>query len=98
MSGHPDPVPRADSLATRASLLGRLKNWEDARSWEEFTQIYSRLIRAVARKAGGDTDTTRDFVYTDWNDVRAFAEGFGRCVSGDVATQSDKRRAQHEAA
>ena len=41
-----------DTLATRASLLGRLKNWEDSHSWEEFTQMYSRLIRAVAIKAG----------------------------------------------
>ena len=41
-----------DTLATRASLLGRLKNWEDSHSWEEFAQMYSRLIRAVAIKAG----------------------------------------------
>jgi len=52
MSGKHDPSPGDDSLATRASLLGRLKNWEDARSWEEFAQTYSRLIRAVALKAG----------------------------------------------
>jgi RNA polymerase sigma factor (sigma-70 family) len=37
---------------TRASLLGRLKNWEDAASWEEFTQTYSRLIRGVALQSG----------------------------------------------
>ena len=52
MSGKHDPTPGDDSLATRASLLGRIKNWEDAKSWEEFTQTYSRLIRAVALKAG----------------------------------------------
>lgn len=52
MSGKHDPTAGDDSLATRASLLGRIKNWEDARSWEEFTQTYSRLIRAVALKAG----------------------------------------------
>ena len=52
MTGQHDPTPGDDSLATRASLLGRLKNWEDGRSWEEFTQTYSRLIRAVAFKAG----------------------------------------------
>ena len=52
MSAKKDPAPGDDSLATRASLLGRIKNWEDARSWEEFTQTYSRLIRAVAIKAG----------------------------------------------
>ena len=42
----------ADSLVTRASLLGRLKNWEDAESWQEFTRTYSRLIRGVAIQAG----------------------------------------------
>jgi hypothetical protein len=39
-----------ESIATRASLLGRLRNWEDAESWEEFTRIYWRLIYNVARK------------------------------------------------
>src|SRR2546422_171574 len=48
----PKPDPAPDSLLTRASLLGRLKNWEDAASWEEFSRIYSRLIRGVARQAG----------------------------------------------
>ncbi len=52
MSGQLAPQPVDDSLVTRASLLGRLKNWEDTQSWEEFTRIYSRLIRAVALKAG----------------------------------------------
>ena len=52
MTGPHEPSPGDDSLATRDSLLGRLKNWEDGRSWEEFTQTYSRLIRAVALKAG----------------------------------------------
>jgi len=52
MSEQHEELPRADSLATRASLLGRLKNWEDAKSWEEFAQTYSRFIRSVAIKAG----------------------------------------------
>lgn len=43
---------RDDSIATRASLLGRLKNWEDRQSWEEFAQTYSRLILGVARQSG----------------------------------------------
>jgi RNA polymerase sigma-70 factor (ECF subfamily) len=47
MSAHRD-----DSIATRASLLGRLKNWEDQESWEEFAQTYSRLILGVAIQAG----------------------------------------------
>ena len=52
MSGQLDPPQSDDRLATRASLLGRIRNWEDAKSWEEFTRTYSRLIRAVAIKAG----------------------------------------------
>ena len=52
MPGQHDPSPGDDSLATRASLLGRLKNWDDAPSWEEFAQTYSRLIRGIAIKAG----------------------------------------------
>jgi RNA polymerase sigma-70 factor (ECF subfamily) len=52
MSGIHDSTLSDGTLATRASLLGRLKNWEDAKSWEDFTQTYSRLIRAVAIKAG----------------------------------------------
>jgi menaquinone-dependent protoporphyrinogen oxidase len=37
------------------------------------------MVRIV-RKAGGDTDTTRDYEYTNWADVRSFADGFGRLV------------------
>jgi RNA polymerase sigma factor (sigma-70 family) len=60
MSAKHDPLPGDDSLATRASLLGRIKNWEDAKSWEEFTQTYSRLIRAVAIKAGLTESEAKD--------------------------------------
>jgi len=60
MPGKHDPTPGDDSLATRASLLGRIKNWEDAKSWEEFTQTYSRLIRAVAIKAGLTESEAKD--------------------------------------
>jgi len=35
-------------------------------------------MRRIARKEGGDTDTSRDYEYTDWNDLRAFGEAFAR--------------------
>jgi len=41
-----------DSIPTRASLLGRLKNWEDQESWEDFARTYSRLIRGYAIQRG----------------------------------------------
>jgi RNA polymerase sigma factor (sigma-70 family) len=37
---------------TRRSLLGRLKDWHDQDSWQEFSKIYQRLIFDTALKAG----------------------------------------------
>jgi RNA polymerase sigma factor (sigma-70 family) len=39
-------------IPTRATLLGRLKNWKDQSSWQEFFDTYWKLIYGVARKAG----------------------------------------------
>jgi RNA polymerase sigma-70 factor (ECF subfamily) len=41
-----------DLLPTRRSLLVRLKDWRDDRSWQEFFDSYWRLIYNVALKAG----------------------------------------------
>ena len=35
------------------------------------------VMRRIVAKAGGDTDTHRDYEYTDWNDLRHFAADFG---------------------
>jgi len=40
------------SIATRASLLDRLRDVEDQRSWQHFFDTYWRLIHGVALKAG----------------------------------------------
>ena len=44
--------PKDDSYPTRSSLLIRLKDTQDQRSWQEFNDIYGRLIFGFARKAG----------------------------------------------
>jgi len=41
-----------DPIATRHSLLNRLKDWGDQASWQEFFDAYARLIYNVAVKAG----------------------------------------------
>lgn len=53
--------PNDDSYPTRASLLERLKDTGDQRSWEEFHNVYGRLIRGFALKAGL-TETEADEV------------------------------------
>lgn len=79
-------VPTTTKIVAGALLFTRY-NW-----------LKRLVMNRIARKAGGDTDTTRDYVYTDWNDLRAFAEGFGRCVSGDVVDTSADISRRHAAA
>ena len=61
------------TLRTRATLLARLKDIDDHKSWTEFYGIYSHLIYGVARQRGltgktidlrnsGDTAGPRDKV------------------------------------
>lgn len=46
-------TPQDDNpLNTRQSLLGRLKDWQDERSWRDFFETYWRLIYSTARKGG----------------------------------------------
>jgi len=40
---------------------------------------WKRLVmKRVVRKAGGEADTSRDYEYTNWDDLRAFARDFVR--------------------
>jgi RNA polymerase sigma factor (sigma-70 family) len=39
-------------VPTRRSLLSRLKHWDDQKSWQDFYDIYAKLIYGAAIKAG----------------------------------------------
>lgn len=43
------------------------------------------LMRWIVSRAGGDTDMSRDYVYTDWDDLKAFASDFGRRLTKAAA-------------
>ncbi len=43
---------KESSLATRLSLLARLKDWSQQTAWRDFDRDYAPLVRNVARKAG----------------------------------------------
>lgn len=47
---------------TRMSLIERLSDWEDQRTWDEFYQAYWRLIYSVSLKAGLGPDEAMDVV------------------------------------
>jgi len=49
-------------LATRTSLLRRLKQWEDQESWRDFFDTYGNLIYAASIKAGLNDAEAQDVV------------------------------------
>ncbi len=61
---HPDRVA-VFAGALAYSQYGLLKTW---------------IMRRIAKAEGGDTDTSQDYEYTDWDDVDAFADAFAEDV------------------
>src|SRR5213593_482044 len=49
-------------IPTRASLLARLKNWDDQEGWQRFFDTYGKLIYSVGRKAGLSDAEAQDAV------------------------------------
>ena len=56
------PQPADELIPTRATLLERLKDWQDRSSWQEFFDTYWKLIYGVARKAGMTVAEAQDVV------------------------------------
>jgi len=45
-------TPRSELLPTRRTLLSRLRDCGDDRSWREFSDLYAKLLKKMARKRG----------------------------------------------
>jgi menaquinone-dependent protoporphyrinogen oxidase len=52
--------------------------------YTRYNWLIRLLMKRIAAKAGGDIDTTRDYEYTDWQDLRTFAEQFGQLTDRHV--------------
>jgi menaquinone-dependent protoporphyrinogen oxidase len=44
------------------------------------------IMKRIARQEGGDTDTSRDYEYTDWKALRSFAGEFGSLVAAPASS------------
>ena len=80
-----DPRPE-----TQTQLTNIMRNFVEACGWSPIylkpvagTLAYTKygwfkrwMMKRIAAKMGGDTDTSRDHEYTDWADLRAFAREF----------------------
>ncbi len=57
-----DQVMASGYAATRKSLIARLGDWEDQKTWDEFYRTYWKLIYAVGLKSGLRSDEAFDMV------------------------------------
>jgi RNA polymerase sigma-70 factor (ECF subfamily) len=55
-------VSQDEFIPTRRSLLSRLKDWQDRKSWQRFFDTYAKLIHRTARKAGLSEAESSDVV------------------------------------
>lgn len=44
--------------------------------YTQYNFFLRHLMRLIAKRAGGDTDTSVDYIYTDWEEVKRFTERF----------------------
>jgi RNA polymerase sigma factor (sigma-70 family) len=54
--------PDDEFIPTRATLINRLKNWQDQASWQDFFDTYWKLIYGLARKFGLNEEDAQDVV------------------------------------
>ena len=52
------------------------KSVAGALPYSKYGWLKRRMMRRIVAKAKGDTDMSRDYEYTDWEDLRRFAEQF----------------------
>ncbi|HOP96189.1 MAG TPA: sigma-70 family RNA polymerase sigma factor [Verrucomicrobiota bacterium] len=67
---------RDDAIPTRASLLSRLKDWQDQASWQDFFDTYWKLIYTFARKRGLTDSEAQDVVQDTMISVARQIPGF----------------------
>jgi RNA polymerase sigma-70 factor (ECF subfamily) len=65
-----------DRIETRKSLLNRLKDWDDDKSWREFFDTYWRIIYSAARRAGLDDAEAQEVVQETVLSVAKKMKGF----------------------
>jgi menaquinone-dependent protoporphyrinogen oxidase len=54
----------------------RVKKIAGALLYRQYGWLKRRLMKRIVAKAGGDTDMTKDYEYTDWEELQVFVDGF----------------------
>jgi menaquinone-dependent protoporphyrinogen oxidase len=92
--GGPDAAARAAAKKLADEFLletglkpGMTRLIAGALKYTQYDWLKRTIMRTIARQAGGDTDTSQDHEYTDWDDVARFVDEYV------AAAQIDGRKA-----
>lgn len=66
----------------------RIAVFGGALRYSEYGFITRSLMKSIAKRETGDTDTSRDYEYTDWEEVRRFSEEFGEFLKEQLSLRS----------
>jgi menaquinone-dependent protoporphyrinogen oxidase len=84
-----------------ARALPEQAGWKPARvvclggrlAYTQYGWLTRFMMRRIARKSGGPTDTSRDHELTNWDDVRAVAQGLAALAPRQRSSSSSQSRA-----
>lgn len=71
-------------IAATGWVPDRLWPFAGALKYTRYPFHIRAMLVLIARMTGGDTDTSRDFEYTDWDAVRAAGRDFARALTYHV--------------
>jgi menaquinone-dependent protoporphyrinogen oxidase len=77
-----------DLIETTGWHPDRIAVFGGALRYSEYGFITRSLMKSIAKRATGDTDTSRDYEYTDWDEVDRFADEFAGFVDDQLAVRS----------
>ncbi|MFB1063215.1 flavodoxin domain-containing protein [Natrinema sp. H-ect4] len=66
----------------------RIARFGGALRYSKYGFLKRLMMKRIATDATGDTDTSRDYEYTDWDEVEAFAADFAAFVEGRLGLRS----------
>lgn len=71
-----------DFVETTGWQPDRIGLFGGALRYSKYGFLKRLLLKRIAKEATGDTDTSRDYEYTDWTEVEAFANDVAAFVEG----------------
>jgi len=90
-----DEARRADAAGYVDAFLeetgwrpDRIARFGGALRYSKYGFLKRLMMKRIAREATGDTDASRDYEYTDWHEVEAFAADFAAFVEGRLGAGS----------